>query len=70
MRLSFRETLSPRRQKMTLGRARTQVLGTIFLATTLVFLANLTICQRSGGQFFTPGLLIVNGPAPDSKKPG
>ncbi|KAA1066383.1 hypothetical protein PGT21_029587 [Puccinia graminis f. sp. tritici] len=69
MRLSFQGTLNPRRQKTTLGHARTQVLGTIFLATTLVFLANLTICQRSGGQFFTPGLLIVNGPAPDSKKP-
>ncbi|KNZ58542.1 hypothetical protein VP01_1910g2 [Puccinia sorghi] len=75
MRLNFRRLLRPHRKRKcvvkTLGRAHPPLLRTLFLvsATACTFLANLTICQRSGGQFFTPGLLIVNRPAPDSKKP-
>ncbi|POW21181.1 hypothetical protein PSHT_02622 [Puccinia striiformis] len=67
MRVNFgRDTTSVAK---TLSRARSSVLETLFLATTFAFLVSLTACQRSGGQFFTPGLLIINGPAPDSKKP-
>ncbi|OAV99366.1 hypothetical protein PTTG_12187 [Puccinia triticina 1-1 BBBD Race 1] len=71
--LRFRRARGPRLQRknvvMPFGYARTQGLQTLLLASIFLFLVNLTICQRSGGQFFTPGLLIINGPAPDSKKP-
>ncbi|PLW08965.1 hypothetical protein PCASD_21924 [Puccinia coronata f. sp. avenae] len=72
MRLMSRRQLRPHRQRKIVvktDRACSLPMGILFLAAAFVFFANLTNCQRSGGQFFTPGLLIVNGPAPDSKKP-